>query len=186
LRIIGGRFKGRRLAPFKGLHTRPTSDKVREAVFNILPGEFPFRSVLDLFAGTGAMGIEALSRGAVEATFVDSDPASLAVIRKNMELCGQQARVIKKDAVAAAADLARRGESFDLIIIDPPYSSELLLETLNAIDRGGLLAPGGIIVAESGKRAPLEADFTGIESFDQRGYGDTLVYFLRRREGTDA
>lgn len=186
MRVIGGRFKGRRLSSFKGLRIRPTSDKVREAVFNILPRDFPFRTVLDLFAGTGAMGIEALSRGAVEATFVESDPAAAAVIKKNLELCGGQARVIRRDALAALAGFSRRGESFDLVIIDPPYSSDLLLETLESIDRGGIVSPKGTIVAESAKRAPIEASFRTLEAFDRRAYGDTMVYFLRLREGTDA
>lgn len=186
MRIVGGTFKGRRLAPVKGLHTRPTSDKVREAVFNILPRGFPFRTVLDLFAGTGAMGLEALSRGAEEAAFVDSDAAAIAVIRKNLELCGAQGRVIKKDALAALKEFSRKGESFDLIIIDPPYSSELAIEALKAIDQGGILSPGGIIVAEAGKRAPIEVALPSLEAFDERRYGDTMVYFLRHREGLDA
>ena len=186
MRIVGGTFKGRRLAAVKGLHTRPTSDKVREAVFNILPRDFPFRTVLDLFAGTGAMGIEALSRGAQEATFVDSDAAAVAVIKKNLELCNEKARVIKKDALAALKEFSRKNESFDLIIIDPPYSSELAIEALKAIDQGGTLSPGGIIVAEAAKRAPLEVELPGLVAIDERRYGDTIVYFLRHREGLDA
>lgn len=186
MRIVGGRFKGRRLAPVKGLHTRPTSDRVREAVFNILPRDFPFRTVLDLFAGTGAMGLEALSRGAEEATFVDSDAAAVSVIRKNLELCGEEARVIRKDAPSALKEFARKGEQFDLIIIDPPYSSDLAFQALKAIDQGGILSPGGVIVAEAAKRAPLEAEFSGLEAFDERRYGDTMVCFYRHREGLDA
>lgn len=182
MRIVGGTFKGRRLAGFKGLHTRPTSDKVREAVFNILPRDFPFRTILDLFAGTGAMGIEALSRGAEEATFVDSDAAAVSVIRKNLELCNAQGRVMKRDALSVLKEFARKGERFDLIIIDPPYSSELAVEALKAIDQGGTLSPGGMIVAEAAKRAPIEADLPGLESIDERRYGDTMVYFFKRRE----
>lgn len=186
MRIVGGRLKGRRLAAVKGLHTRPTSDKVREAVFNILPRDFPFRTVLDLFAGTGAMGLEALSRGALEAAFVDSDAGAVAVIRKNLELCNEKARVIRKDALSALKEFGRKNESFDLIIIDPPYSSELAFLALKAIDEGGILSPGGIIVAEAAKRAPLEAALPGLEAIDERRYGDTMVYFFKHREGLDA
>ncbi|MBZ0220345.1 MAG: 16S rRNA (guanine(966)-N(2))-methyltransferase RsmD [Candidatus Methylomirabilis sp.] len=181
MRIIGGSLKGRRLASFRGPGIRPTSDKVRESVFNILPRDFPFRTVLDLYAGTGAMGIEALSRGAEEATFVESDKGAAQVIRKNLDICGQEARIIRKDAVKAVEELSRKGARFDLIIIDPPYSSELFASTLKAIGRGGLLSPEGVIVAESAKRAPLgEAELEGLTVFDQRRYGDTLVYFLKR------
>ncbi|WKZ32558.1 MAG: 16S rRNA (guanine(966)-N(2))-methyltransferase RsmD [Thermodesulfobacteriota bacterium] len=181
MRIIGGRLKGRRLASFRGLNIRPTSDKVREAVFNILPREFPFRTVLDIYAGTGAMGIEAISRGASEATFVESDKGAAQVIRKNLDICGQEARIIRKDAVKAVEELSRKGDRFDLIIIDPPYSSELFVSTLKAIGRGGLVSPEGVIIAESAKRAPLvETEIEGLTVFDQRKYGDTLVYFLKR------
>lgn len=178
MRIVSGRFKGRRLSSFKGMDIRPTSDKVREAIFNILPREFPFKKVLDIFAGTGAMGLEALSRGALDVAFVDSNPEAIAVIKKNLEACGTEGRVFKSDALASLKKFSRKGEKFDLIIIDPPYSSTLLVESLEAIDRGGLLAPGGMIVAETTKRMPLEADFAGLELTDERRYGDTVVYFL--------
>ena len=185
MRIVSGRFKGRRLASFKGMDIRPTSDKVREAIFNILPREFPFKRALDLFAGTGAMGLEALSRGALEATFVDSGAEAISVIRKNMESCGAEARVFKSSVQASLKQFSRKGEEFDLIIIDPPYSSTLLSEALEAIDRDALLAPGGVIVAETTKRAPLEAELRGLELFDERRYGDTAVYFLRHKAASE-
>lgn len=179
MRIVAGAFKGRRLSTPKGMDIRPTSDKVREAIFNILPREFPYKRVLDLFAGTGAMGIEALSRGALEATFVDSGAEAISLIRKNLESCGAEARIYRSDALASLKQFSRKGEKFDLIIIDPPYSSTLLKEALEAIDSDGILAPGGVIVAETSKRAALEADLKALEAFDERRYGDTVVYFLR-------
>ncbi len=181
MRIVSGTFKGRRLASFKGMDIRPTSDKVREAIFNILPREFTFKKVLDLFAGTGAMGLEALSRGALDATFVDSGSEAISLIRKNMESCGAEARVFKSSVHASLKQFARKGEKFDLIIIDPPYDSTLLSEALEAIDRDSLLEAGGVIVAETTKRAPLKADFSGLEVFDERKYGDTAVYFLKHK-----
>lgn len=182
MRIVSGSFKGRRLASFRGMDIRPTSDKVREAIFNILPREFPFRKVLDIFAGTGAMGLEAMSRGAVDAVFVDSGAEAVALIKKNMEACGAEARVFKSDAIASLKKFSRNSERFDLIIIDPPYATALLKDALEAIDSGGLLSPGGVIVAESSSKAALGADFRGLEVTDERRYGDTAVYFLRRKE----
>ncbi len=188
MRVVGGIKKGRRLASFKGRSIRPTSDKVREAVFNILPREFPFRKVLDLFAGTGAMGIEALSRGADEAVFVDKDEASAGLTRKNIEACGldQAARVIKKDALDAVRYLSKRGEKFDLIFIDPPYESALVEKTLLAIDRENILAADGLLVAETSRRAPVGVEPPGLERVDERRYGDTLVYFFAARGRKDA
>ncbi|MDP2688861.1 MAG: 16S rRNA (guanine(966)-N(2))-methyltransferase RsmD [Deltaproteobacteria bacterium] len=185
MRVIGGKCKGRRLAAVKGASTRPTSDKVREAVFDILPREFPFRSVLDLFAGTGAMGIEALSRGAQDAAFVDMDAPAVQVIRKNLSACGLagQGRVYRRDARSALRSFARKGERFDLIFIDPPYDSSLVEETLKDIDRAGLLSLGGVVVAETSKRTPVAAELSSIGLVDERRYGDTLVYFYEVKDG---
>ncbi len=179
MRVIGGIWKGRRLSSFRGLSVRPTSDKVREAVFNILPRDFPFKRALDLYAGTGAMGIEALSRGAEEVVFVDSDPASISIIRKNLESLGYAgAGVLKRDSVSAVRALSKKGERFGLIFIDPPYSSGLVEKTLKAIDEEGITEAKGVIVAEASKRAPALGEFKNIRLFDERKYGDTLVYFF--------
>lgn len=182
MRIIGGRCKGRVLSSFKGRSVRPTSDKVREAVFNILPRDFPFKRVLDLFAGTGALGIEALSRGAAEAVFIDSDPAAVELVRKNLASCGLlvAATVLRRDAPGAIRLLSKRGEGFDLIFIDPPYASALAEETLKGIDASGLLNEGGLVVAETSKRNPIEAGTAGLKLLDERKYGDTLVYFYEK------
>lgn len=188
MRVVGGRKKGRRLASFKGRSIRPTSDKVREAVFNILPRDFPFRKVLDLFAGTGAMGIEALSRGADCAVFVDDDAASIGIIRKNVEACGlgPAARVVKKDALDAVRFLSKKGEKFDLIFIDPPYESALVEKTLRAVDTEGILDADGFLVVETSKRAPVNIGLSRLERVDERSYGDTLVYFFVVKEKEDA
>lgn len=191
MRIVGGTCKGRSLSSFKGLLIRATSDKVREAVFSILfhyaEGGFPatFKRTLDLFAGTGAMGIEALSRGSAEAVFVDKDPKSAAIIQKNIELCGfsDRAGIVRKDAIDAVRLFSRKGEKFNLIFIDPPYASNLTFETLKEIDGQGLLSAGGIVVAETSKRTPLELtpDNFSLTLVDERRYGDTLVYFFMSR-----
>lgn len=186
MRVVGGKCKGRRLASFKGASIRPTSDKVREAVFNILPQDFPFRKVLDLFAGTGAMGIEALSRGAEDAVFVDKGREAAGLIKNNLEACSLDARVFTRDVLSSISILARKGERFDLVFIDPPYDTALVEETLKLIDSTGLLSPGGVIVAESSRRVPVKTEYETIGAFDERRYGDTVVYFLGFREKADA
>jgi len=180
MRIVGGIFRGRRLASFRGLSIRPTGDMVREAVFNVLSPGFHdrFRRVLDLFAGTGAMGIEALSRGSAEAVFVDSDPKSAAIIGKNLAALGiEGAEVLKADAIKAIADFARSGERFDLIFIDPPYESALTLEALTAIGGRGILNPGGVVVAETSRRNPATPAPPGLKPLAEKRYGDTVVRF---------
>ncbi len=181
MRVIGGAVKGRRLASFKGRSIRPTSDKVREAVFNILPREFAFKRVLDLFAGTGAMGIEALSRGAREATFVDNDRNAIEVIKGNLDACGFESRVLKADALNSIRFFSKRGERFDLIFIDPPYDTALVEESLKSIDKEGVLEAGGFLVAETSRRTPISLTPANLERIDDRKYGDTLVYFFVAR-----
>lgn len=187
MRIIGGTAKGRKLASFRGRSIRPTTDRVREAIFNILSQpeeiEFPFKKALDLFAGTGAMGIEALSRGAKTAVFVDRDPKAVNIIKENLELCRftDRAKIIHMDAEPALNLLAKKEQRFDLILIDPPYEAAATDAALNCIDSRGLLNTEGIIVAESSKRMVLGGDLTGIELFDTRRYGDTIVSFYKNR-----
>ena len=182
MRVVGGRLKGRRLASFKGSATRPTSDKVREAVFNILASrtQADFKSVLDLFAGTGAMGIEAVSRGAERVLFVEHDAGAVSVVKKNLAACGIEgsAKVLKSEALSALRALLKAGEGFDLIIIDPPYGSELAVEVLP--DSGFLLNPGGFVVLEVSKRTPLKSIPEGLEVLSEKVYGDTLVYVFER------
>lgn len=184
MRVIGGRLKGRKLGSFKGLSIRPTGDKVREAVFNIIsrPGDaFAFRRVLDLFAGTGAMGIEAVSRGAQEAVFVDADPASITVVRKNLTLCNiVDARVYRGNASEAVNRFAMKHEEYDLIFIDPPYASTLAADTLKAVDSSNILSGDGVCVVETSKRTPLDVDLKRLLLADERHYGDTLVYIFKR------
>ncbi|MEE8575197.1 MAG: 16S rRNA (guanine(966)-N(2))-methyltransferase RsmD [Thermodesulfobacteriota bacterium] len=184
MRVVGGSFKGRKLASFKRASIRPTSDKVREAVFNILGCDFPFKCVLDLFAGTGAMGIEALSRGAEEVVFVDADPVALATIKKNIETVGTEARteVYKLDSLEAVKTLSRKGRSFDLIFMDPPYAVDIYDKLLGAVRTGELLKPGALIVVELSSRKSIDVDIKGLVERDNRRYGDTSIYFFEFKE----
>lgn len=185
MRVVGGSLKGKRLGEFKGLSIRPTSDKIRQAIFNILyqPDEgFGFRRVLDLFAGTGAMGIEAVSRGAEEAVFVEIDPAAILVIQKNLENCKLgNARVLQAGACEAVNRLSMRHEQFDLIFIDPPYASTLAVETLKAIDAvPGILSDEGLCIVETSRRTSIDIELITLRLIDERRYGDTLLHIYKR------
>ncbi|VAV82310.1 16S rRNA (guanine(966)-N(2))-methyltransferase [hydrothermal vent metagenome] len=188
MRVVGGRVRGRKLTPFKASGIRPTSDKVREAIFNVLNRNYAGAAVLDIFAGTGAMGIEALSRGATSATFVDNSKGAVAVIKKNLTLCGfeKEGRIINKDARAALSNFKprRTGEKsrqgrFDLIFIDAPYSEAALTEvTLKQVAESRLLSSEARIVCEVSKKTPIESLPAGLTLIKEKTYGDTLVYFI--------
>jgi 16S rRNA (guanine966-N2)-methyltransferase len=185
MRIIAGEFKGRRLAAVKG-RIRPTSDKVREAIFNILgPGLVEAR-VLDLFAGTGALSLEALSRGAREAVLVEDQGAALEVLRRNLEALGveTQARVMPLPVHQALKKLAARGERFDLVFLDPPYSRGLAAATLADLEAYGLLASYAQVVAEHSHREVLPERLGRLHLSQCRRYGDTQVTFYRVRENS--
>jgi 16S rRNA (guanine966-N2)-methyltransferase len=186
MRLTGGRFRGRPLATPSDARLRPTSDKVRQAVFNILSHRdfgIGFRlegaRAIDLFAGTGALGLEALSRGARFCLFVDHDADSRALLRNNIEalaLTGAT-KIWRRDATALGPMAAVAGGPFGVAFLDPPYRKNLLAPALAALRDGGWLSPHAVIVAE---RA-LEDDFEipgGFSAFDNRVYGDTAVDFL--------
>lgn len=147
MRVITGSARGRRLKELEGMETRPTTDKVKESLFSIIQFDIEGRRVLDLFAGTGQLGIEALSRGAAECVFVDRRPDAVELIRENVKLCGLEdaARIKKGDALA----YLKSGEKFDLIFLDPPYATDLLDQVLEEIARFDICRQHGIIVAES-------------------------------------
>ena len=172
MRVVAGTHGGRRLTAPRGDATRPTSDRVREALFSVLGESVRGARVLDLFAGSGALGIEALSRGAAEATFVDSAPAAIRVIRANLEALGIDAEVIRADAFAASRTARAAARQYDLVFLDPPYrlAGRLAPGLTEAV--GGMLAPGGLVVSESDRREPLALE---IPLRDERRYGDTLI-----------
>ncbi len=145
MRVITGSARGRKLYEPKDQSVRPTTDMVKEAIFSILQFDVPGRRVLDLFAGTGQLGIEALSRGARECVFVDNSAASLALVRKNLDICGFQGTVVRSDA----ASFLKRCGKFDLVLMDPPYHAGLYADTLDALFSFDILNEGGIILVES-------------------------------------
>ena len=148
MRVITGSARGRRLKELEGMETRPTTDRVKEGLFNVLQFDIEGRKVLDLFAGTGQLGIECLSRGAASAVFVDRRPDAAALTRENLKLCDltDRSRVVAGDSMEF---LKAAREKYDLIFLDPPYQSDLLDRALEAIARFDILREHGIIVCES-------------------------------------
>jgi 16S rRNA (guanine966-N2)-methyltransferase len=171
VRVVAGRFGGRSLVAPRGHATRPTSDRVREALFSILVSVEGLR-VLDLFAGSGALAIEALSRGAAYAVLVDSSPAAVAAIRRNLSAVGADAEVRRQPALTYLGRARSDGRQYDLVFLDPPYrhASTLGQELSEAL--GPVLAPGARVVVESDRRAPLDLE---LGLLDERRYGDTLI-----------
>jgi 16S rRNA (guanine(966)-N(2))-methyltransferase RsmD len=181
MRVIGGSAKGRKLLAVPGATTRPITDRVKESLFNILGNRVVDARVLDLFAGTGSVGIEALSRGAAEAVFVEWDRKALRVLRRNLELTGlaDRARVVADDVFRF---IARAGESsFDFIYIAPPQYKGLWAQTLQALDSTSLPAPDGIVVAQIHPKEYQEQSLDRLELVDQRKYGSTLLCFYSPR-----
>jgi len=193
VRIVAGRFRGRPLAAPGAAgggkaHLRPTSDRVREALFNLLAhgryGDPPppeGRRVLDLFAGTGALGLESLSRGAVRAVFIDDFASARALIRENIETLGVigETKIWRRDVTRLGPC---RGEPFDLIFADPPYGSDLGVRALASAREGGWIAPGALVVLEGGAADPLP-DFPWLEPADSRSYGETRITIWRAAGG---
>jgi len=186
MRIVGGRHRGRRLLAPPGDTVRPTSDRAREALFNILShGRFaadgiPFAgaAVLDAFAGTGALGLEALSRGAAEAVFIERDPEAVAVLRRNVASLGESARaeILPGDATRPP----RAGLRCAVAFVDPPYRSGLAAVALEAIAAAGWLAPAALAIIELGTREELVPP-VGFTFLDERVYGAARLVFLRRK-----
>lgn len=181
MRIIAGEARGRTLAAPPGRGTRPTQDYVRESLFNILSPRLAGARVLDLFAGTGALALEAVSRGAAFAVLCDRDRAALACIQKNIAALRQEerCRVFSGDYSACLRALSG-GAGFDLVFLDPPYRMENTGEIAGALWDAGLLLPGFLVVCEHRRGAPPRAD-ERFQAADTRRYGDTEITFLSRR-----
>ncbi len=178
IRIDSGKYKGRRLIENKYSHIRPTTDKVRQALFTKLQFFVPDKDVLDLFCGTGAMSIEALSRGAKSVTMVDKDFRSVEMATKNLKNIGIEQKVIKSDALIF---LDRCQKSFDLIILDPPYKSGLYESVLEKIYQRNLLNEDGIIVCEHAKEDRVVCD--NFDLLDEKRYGNImLTYFIKKQD----
>ena len=180
MRIISGASKGRRLKALSGRSLRPTSDRVKGSIFNILGDEVKGKAVLDLFAGTGSLGIEALSRGAAKVVFVEKSRQALSIIGRNLQETGMKARseVLPKDVTRAIGALAQRNEWFDLILMDPPYREGWIEKAMQIFQRTPIHHEGSLLVIEHDRREPLPKGVQGWQVIKQRQLGDTIVSFL--------
>jgi len=180
-RIIGGSARGRRLQMVPGSGTRPISDRAKESLFNILGADIQAAEVLDLFAGTGGVGIEALSRGASRATFVEADRLAVNIIQANLKTVGfaERGRVLRSDVFIYLRNTPKNG--FDFIHVAPPQYHNLWAETVTAIDgRPDWVNPDGVVVAQIDPREFSELALTNLALVDQRRYGSTLLAFYER------
>jgi len=181
IRIVAGSAKGRKLKGPKKKGIRPATSKVREAIFQIL-GDVSGLLVLDLFAGTGSVGLEALSLGAKEVVFVDPNQAAVSLLFENLEATGflDKVHILKKTANSAIELLHRKGRSFDLIFLDPPYDKGFVDLTLKRLHAFPLLQPEGLLLCEHSPRE-IPAFLGGLQKVDERKYGQTLISFFKPR-----
>ncbi len=181
MRVIAGAFKGRRLVTPRGPATRPTADQVRIALMDTLAPWLTGARVLDLFAGAGGVGLEALSRGAAHATFVERAGRAVAALEANIRTLGVEAltRVLRLDVLRALARLAAEGQRFEIVFLDPPYDADLTAATLEALGGGHVTAPEALVVAQHlTKRAPADA-YGALHAFRARRFGETTLTFFR-------
>ena len=183
MRVIAGSARRLLLKAPDGMDTRPTADRVKESLFNMLNPDLYGCAFLDLFSGSGAIGIEALSRGAQRAVLVDASMECAGIIKQNLEVTrlGENAEIINEDVYAAIERLGRRGDKFDIIFMDPPYAAGYYVPVMEAIKKADILAAEGYIVAESAKGV----DFTaaeGFKIFKERKCGPAVINFLNLEE----
>jgi 16S rRNA (guanine(966)-N(2))-methyltransferase RsmD len=186
MRVIAGTYRGKKLAAPTGTTTRPTSDRVKEALFSILASRIDFAGirVIDICAGTGSLGIEALSRGAESCCFIECDKSVKQILDKNLQVTGslEQSQVLNMDAVKALDLISGQTKYFDLVFFDPPYASELYKIVIDAVDSYNILAPGAILVAECSVRNGLAESYGRLKRFDRRVYGDTALELFALEE----
>jgi 16S rRNA (guanine966-N2)-methyltransferase len=183
MRIISGKFRGRRLRGPQGVDLRPTSDRLRETLFNILGATVGGAVVLDVFAGTGAIGLEGLSRGAREVVFIDSNPAAVRLIRQNLELCAVTSgcRILMADAFKSLRRLAREGFKADIIFLDPPYHWGPYDDLLGLLFLTGIASPGSRVVMEHHQKVPMPDSVSNFQRARSVRQGDKCLSFFEKR-----
>jgi 16S rRNA (guanine966-N2)-methyltransferase len=187
VRIIGGNRRGRKLVDWEETGIRPMRDFVRSALFNILCDFVPDAEFLDLFCGTGSVGLEALSRGAKSCVFVDRAPGACGIVCRNLERLDflDQGRVMEGDALDMIDDLARKGRKFDLVFVGPPYYHELVPQALAALSTGRLLTDDFVVIAEIHRSETADDAYGVLQRVDTRRYGDNQLLFYRRADGEE-
>jgi 16S rRNA (guanine(966)-N(2))-methyltransferase RsmD len=185
MRVLAGTLKGRRLVTPRGLGTRPTADQVRIALMDTLTPRLPGARVLDLFAGAGGVGLEALSRGAATATFVERDHRAVAALRENVAAlgAGDRVRIHRGDVAATLERLARAGERYDIVFLDPPYEAGLVAPVLDALGTGAVTAPGVVVIAQHPTRQPPPPATGRLVMYRTRRFGETTLTFFRAENG---
>jgi len=182
MRIIGGEYRSRLIEMPKGAEVRPTQDRVREAVFNIL-GDVNGKRVLDLYAGSGAFGFEALSRGAIHATFVENNSRCLAAIEANAEslaIPDSRREIIRGSVLSMLFRLQKDGNMYDIIFLDPPYHKDMAKNCLLYIDDYDILTEFGLVVTEHFRKDSLETELNTLERVTERKYGDSLITIYKK------
>lgn len=184
MRIIAGKAKGHPIKAPKGRHTRPTADRIKEAVFSVLAPYIPGSRILDAFAGSGALGLEALSRGASQAVFIEADSSASRILSENLRHLGfqDQGRVLKGDSLKIIPRLKQRyqEEGFQLVFLDPPYNKGFLDKALKALVSGAILAPDAILVLETSSKVREPFETEGFAIIKESQYGDTAIIYLAR------
>jgi 16S rRNA (guanine966-N2)-methyltransferase len=180
VRVISGKYRGRRLKTVEGLAVRPTSDRLRETLFNILAPRIKGSRFLDICAGSGAVGIEALSRGANHVSFVDSSRRACSAIQANLDTIGvtNEATIVNQDAVSALKQLSSSDGQFDIIFFDPPYESDVYSRVLRELGEGDLPAPDAVVVVEHRAKHPPERTYGRLEIFRTVKQGESSLAFF--------
>ncbi|MDX2042638.1 MAG: 16S rRNA (guanine(966)-N(2))-methyltransferase RsmD [Acidobacteriota bacterium] len=181
MRIIAGQYKGRRLKTLEGLAVRPTSDRMRETLFNILMPRIEDARFLDICAGSGAVGIEALSRGAAHITFIESSRKAVSIISENLRHCGitENFQLIARDAATTIKYLAQENRQFDIVYFDPPYDSEIYSPVLWQIAQNNLLTDDGIIIVEHRRQLLLAPNYDNLRPYREVVQGESVLTFFR-------
>ena len=184
MRIIAGYYKGYKLQTFQGSDIRPTPDRVREAIFDVIGVKIVGAEFLDLFSGTGAMGIEAISRGAQGATFVEIDKQAIALIKENLKKIKQNEiiNIIKMDCLQALKLLNLNKKKFDIIFLDPPYCKDCISIILQKIDNSNILLEGALIIIQHPVRKKIKEDFKKFSLFKGKKYGNTRITILKKHK----
>lgn len=184
MRIISGSAKGRKILPPDGMQTRPTLDRIKESIFNIIQNRVRDSVVIDVFAGTGSLGLEAVSRGAVECYLVDKHPTTFNRLKQNVENLKfeNECRCLNMDSYDALREVARKNKIFDLIFIDPPYAKELIPPAMDIVTKEGLLKRDGLIVTKIDSSEEIYEGNNNIVLIEHRKYGNTTVCFYAFKE----
>lgn len=179
MRIIAGKFKGHQLVTFSASHIRPTTDRVKESLFNIIAADVDGSGVIDLFSGTGNLGLEALSRGANAVTFVEKNSKSIHILKQNIKKLGveSQSKIVAQDVILFLNRYS--GEPFDIVFADPPFTETMAHDVLLAADKSKIFSPQTIMTIESAKKERLDKEYENLIMVDQRLFGDKILSFFR-------